>query len=77
MDENETAEVQAVLKDGDLIAVPAGTMFELHRVCNDPVSGETSFEHQCMAVATGAHNVFRTWPLFDSSAPSALPEQKT
>lgn len=57
--EHELIEVEAVLYDGERIALRTGNMWTLYRVVHDALSGETSFEHDGLATLTGAHHAFR------------------
>lgn len=59
--EDELVEVTAVLAKGNLVAVPQGTMFAIHRVVRDDRSGETEFEFGGLATLTGAANTLRWW----------------
>lgn len=59
--EEELVQVTTVLGKGELVAVPQGTMFAIHRVVRDDRSGETEFEFEGLATMTGACNTLRWW----------------
>ena len=55
----ELVEVEAVLYDGNRIAVQQGNMYALYRVVHDKATGDTSLEWDGLVTLTGAYNTLR------------------
>lgn len=60
--EDDLIEVNAFLRDGDVVAVPSGNMAGVYRVRNDAMNGEAYLAFEGIAAITGATNIVRKLP---------------
>lgn len=67
---DDLIQVEAILQNGDTVALPTGTLYSIFRVVHDSVSGESSFVFEGTAALTGAHQTMRMREYADSAGAS-------
>lgn len=56
---DELVEAKVILHNGDLVALPSGSLYVLYKVEHDRLTGETVFDYRGLAQLTGAYNTLR------------------